>query len=90
MWELRQAGFELRLAFEDDRRNVEMFRGDGIPVPLRALRLLRLSLRSGSTNRTNRPHVASAQGRGADRNARCEPESRPIAIEKALACRKES
>ena len=25
------AGFELRLAFEDDRRNVEMFRAEGIP-----------------------------------------------------------
>ena len=31
VWELRSAGFELRLAFEDDRRNVEMFRGEGIP-----------------------------------------------------------
>jgi hypothetical protein len=31
VWELRQAGFELRLAFEDDRRNVEMFRAAGIP-----------------------------------------------------------
>ena len=24
-------GFDLRLAFEDDRRNVEMFRAEGIP-----------------------------------------------------------
>ena len=24
-------GFDLRLAFEDDRRNVEMFHGEGIP-----------------------------------------------------------
>ncbi len=31
VWELRSAGFELRLAFEDDRRNVEMFRSQGIP-----------------------------------------------------------
>ena len=31
VWELRQAGFELRLAFEDDRRNVEMFRSEGVP-----------------------------------------------------------
>jgi len=31
VWELRSAGFELRLAFEDDRRNVEMFRAAGIP-----------------------------------------------------------
>jgi len=31
VWELRTAGFELRLAFEDDRRNVEMFRAEGIP-----------------------------------------------------------
>jgi phosphoglycolate phosphatase-like HAD superfamily hydrolase len=31
LWELRSAGFELRLAFEDDRRNVEMFRAEGIP-----------------------------------------------------------
>jgi hypothetical protein len=30
-WELRDAGFELRLAIEDDRRNVEMFRAEGIP-----------------------------------------------------------
>jgi hypothetical protein len=31
VWELREAGFELRLAIEDDRRNVEMFRAEGIP-----------------------------------------------------------
>ena len=31
VWELRQYGFDLRLAFEDDRRNVAMFRHDGIP-----------------------------------------------------------
>ena len=31
MWELRSAGFDLRLAFEDDRRNVEMFRAEAIP-----------------------------------------------------------
>ena len=30
VWDLRRAGFELRLAFEDDRRNVEMFRGESI------------------------------------------------------------
>jgi len=29
--ELRQYGFDLRLAFEDDRRNVEMFRLVGVP-----------------------------------------------------------
>jgi hypothetical protein len=29
--ELRQYGFDLRLAFEDDRRNVEMFRSVGVP-----------------------------------------------------------
>ena len=29
--ELRQYGFGLLLAFEDDRRNLEMFRGEGIP-----------------------------------------------------------
>jgi len=28
---LRQAGFDLRLAFEDDRRNVDMFHAEGIP-----------------------------------------------------------
>lgn len=28
---LRGAGFELRLAFEDDRRNVEMFHSEAIP-----------------------------------------------------------
>jgi hypothetical protein len=31
VWELRAFGFDLRLAFEDDRRNVAMFRGEGIP-----------------------------------------------------------
>ena len=31
VWELRTFGFELALAFEDDRRNVEMFRSEGIP-----------------------------------------------------------
>jgi hypothetical protein len=31
VWDLRSFGFELRLAFEDDRRNVEMFRAEGIP-----------------------------------------------------------
>ena len=31
VWDLRNYGFELRLAFEDDRRNVEMFRGEGVP-----------------------------------------------------------
>jgi hypothetical protein len=29
--ELRDAGLELRLAFEDDRRNVEMFHSEGVP-----------------------------------------------------------
>ena len=29
--ELREAGFELRLAFEDDLRNAEMFRAEGVP-----------------------------------------------------------
>ncbi len=29
--ELRRHGFELRLAFEDDRRNVEMFHAEGVP-----------------------------------------------------------
>ena len=29
--ELRAFGFEPRLAFEDDRRNVDMFRAEGIP-----------------------------------------------------------
>ena len=29
--ELRALGFDLRLAFEDDRRNVDMFHGEGIP-----------------------------------------------------------
>lgn len=29
--ELRDYGFELRLAFEDDRRNVDMFHGEGVP-----------------------------------------------------------
>ena len=29
--ELRFYGFDLQLAFEDDRRNVEMFRSEGVP-----------------------------------------------------------
>jgi beta-phosphoglucomutase-like phosphatase (HAD superfamily) len=29
--ELRDEGFELALAFEDDRRNLEMFRAEGVP-----------------------------------------------------------
>ena len=29
--ELRGAGFDLRLAFEDDRRNVTMFHSEGVP-----------------------------------------------------------
>lgn len=29
--ELRSFGFDMRLAFEDDRRNVEMFHAEGIP-----------------------------------------------------------
>ena len=29
--DLRKYGFDLRLAFEDDRRNVEMFRAEGVP-----------------------------------------------------------
>ena len=29
--DLRRYGFDLRIAFEDDRRNVEMFRGEGVP-----------------------------------------------------------
>lgn len=29
--ELRDAGVDPRLAFEDDRRNVEMFHGEGVP-----------------------------------------------------------
>jgi phosphoglycolate phosphatase-like HAD superfamily hydrolase len=29
--ELRSYGFDLRIAFEDDRRNVDMFHGEGIP-----------------------------------------------------------
>ena len=29
--ELREYGFDLRLAIEDDRRNVEMFRAEGVP-----------------------------------------------------------
>ena len=31
VWELRQAGYEPRLAFEDDPRNLAMFRGEGVP-----------------------------------------------------------
>jgi hypothetical protein len=31
VWGLRTYGFELRLAIEDDRRNVAMFRAEGVP-----------------------------------------------------------
>ena len=31
VWELRDYGFQLKLAIEDDRRNVEMFRNEGVP-----------------------------------------------------------
>jgi hypothetical protein len=31
VWELRRYGFDLRLAIEDDRRNVAMFRAEDIP-----------------------------------------------------------
>jgi hypothetical protein len=31
VWDLRAYGFELRLAIEDDRRNVAMFRGEDVP-----------------------------------------------------------
>jgi hypothetical protein len=31
VYELRSAGFDLRLAFDDDRRNVDMFHDEGIP-----------------------------------------------------------
>ena len=31
VWDLREYGFELRLGVEDDRRNVEMLRAEGIP-----------------------------------------------------------
>ena len=32
VWELREYGFDLRLAIEDDRRNVEMFREERCPA----------------------------------------------------------
>jgi hypothetical protein len=31
VYELRRYGFDLKLAFEDDRRNVEMFSHEGVP-----------------------------------------------------------
>jgi hypothetical protein len=31
VWDLREYGFELRLGVEDDRRNVEMLRAEGVP-----------------------------------------------------------
>ncbi|MCZ7527595.1 MAG: hypothetical protein M5U14_15175 [Acidimicrobiia bacterium] len=31
VWDLRSHGFELRLGVEDDRRNVEMLRKEGVP-----------------------------------------------------------
>jgi phosphoglycolate phosphatase-like HAD superfamily hydrolase len=32
VWELRQTGWDIQLAFEDDPRNLEMFRSEGIPT----------------------------------------------------------
>jgi hypothetical protein len=29
--QLREYGFDLKLAFEDDRKNADMFHGEGIP-----------------------------------------------------------
>jgi len=31
VWDLREYGFDLRLGIEDDRRNVEMLRAEGVP-----------------------------------------------------------
>lgn len=31
LWDLRAFGFEIRLGIEDDRRNVEMLRSEGVP-----------------------------------------------------------
>ena len=31
VWDLRRVGWEIRLAFEDDPRNLAMFRAEGIP-----------------------------------------------------------
>ncbi len=31
LWELRQSGWDVRLAFEDDPRNLAMFRAEGVP-----------------------------------------------------------
>ena len=31
LWELQQAGWDVRLAFEDDPRNLAMFRAEGVP-----------------------------------------------------------
>ena len=31
VWQLRRYGFDLRLAFEDDRRNYDMFHDEGVP-----------------------------------------------------------
>jgi hypothetical protein len=31
VWDLRDYGFDLLLGIEDDRRNVEMLRSEGIP-----------------------------------------------------------
>lgn len=31
LWDLREYGFDVRLGIEDDRRNVEMLRAEGVP-----------------------------------------------------------
>ena len=64
VWELRTYGFDLRLAIEDDRRNVEMFRGEGRPVHLLPLRLLRLSRSSGDARVRRGVAAAGTNGAG--------------------------
>ena len=62
--ELREAGFDLRLAFEDDLRNYEMFHDEGVPH-LHPLGLLRLSVprprRPPASPRSGSSPVASGE-----------------------------
>ena len=46
LWDLRDYGFEVLLGIEDDRRNVEMLRAEGVPTLYRHSRLLRLTSRA--------------------------------------------
>ena len=70
VWDLRDYGFELRLAIEDDRRNVSHVPRRGRPLPLPPQRLLRLSPPTAEVASQIRPRdVRTTQVRGWGGNA---------------------